>query len=428
MRTLLILAACWLAFFTALLQRQGANTWSRVATAKVLVEQGTFSVDVVPSIFGNVDKVLINGRFYSDKPPGLALLAAGIYYPLYHMGLRLGPAGHSVAYALITFLLIGGSTLACLVAFDRALQIVGLDESGRVLMTAGLAFATLMLTWSTTLNNHSFAGAWIFVAFYLLLKARNEKGKKLLITSLRAGAAVGLAASADTACLLFVAGFGLYIILRKALRQGLIPYLSAACLTILPGTIISRIIVGDFRPALVHPEFFHYPGSYWNNGPEQLSGVAINHPGFAFRYALTCLAGPNGFLIYNPLLLIALFCAVRLVAAGRPFWKEALLVFGLSSAFMGYFFLTSSNYGGGSYSIRWFVTLIPLLWFFAFPFFSNWTPAKKWSYIALCSFSFVVGCVGLLDPWSPTTFFPGTPAFVINSRAVVSRIEGWAAH
>jgi hypothetical protein len=99
-----------------------------------------------------------------------------------------------------------------------------------------------------------------------------------------------------------------------------------------------------------------------------------------------------------------------------PLWKEATLALCLSGLFMGYFFLNSSNYGGHSYSIRWFVTLIPLMWFFAFPYFSNWTNRKMWGFTLLFSFSLLVALVGALDQWPPTLLSPGRPAFAINLR------------
>jgi len=421
-RTFLLIAAVLLGLLTTSFQPQNSNTLTRLATAQALVARGTFAIDNEKSTPENVDKVLVRGSFYSDKPPGLALLVAAVYYPLYHAGLRLDTS-RNLAYGIITFLLIGGSTLLCLAAFYSALGLVGLHESGRMLMTAGLAFATLMLPWSTTLNNHVFSGSWIFVSFYLLLNAKTRDDNRIF-RIIAAGAAAGLAASADSACALFVAGFGIYILLTQQLRRATAWYLAAAILMMLPSIAISHAITGDFRPMAVHSEYFHYPGSYWNNSLDHLSGVQPNGLAFAFRYALFCLAGPNGFHLYNPLLLIALYFLVRRAATSQSLRMEALLVLILGGIFAGYFFLYTSNYSGASYSIRWFVTLIPLLWFFGFPFFENWTVPRKWVYLTLCFVSVAVAFVGALNQWPDTLDYPQTPAFVLNWRsAVVPRID-----
>lgn len=412
-RTFIIFTACVFAFLTTYFQAGSSSWWSRISAGKALVERGTWSIDAEPWTPVSVDKILVRGKFYSDKPPTMALLVAAIYYPLYHLGFHL-QMGWSPVYALITFILIGGSTLACLWAFYRALEYAGASQSSRLIMTAALAFATLMLPWSTTFNNHSFAGAWIFIAFYLLLRSNAGPGYDALKDCLMAGAAIGLAAAADSACTLFVGGFAVYIVLSKRLRRGLLAYLAAAVLVMLPGIIISRMIAGDFRPLILHSEFFHYPGSFWNTSKDELTGIKINDPAFACKYALLCLMGPNGFLLYDPLLFIALYYAIRLAVRGGPFWKEAALVLLLSGTFMGYFFLNSTNFSGHSYSIRWFVTLIPLLWFFAFPFFSNRTRTKMWCFSALAFVAFLIAVVGVFGQWPPTLLYPGRTAIAIN--------------
>jgi len=390
-----------------------------------LVEHGTLAIDETPAVRWTVDKIFVRGHFYSDKPPTMSLLAAAIYYPLYHAGFRLKPPEsgdefgsrkpeRNLSYGLITFVLMAGSTLCCLAAFYGALGFVGLPARRRVWMTAGLAFATLFLPWTTTLNNHAFSGSWTFIAFYFLLRAKSAP-EKVAVPVLVAGAAAGLAAASDPACLLFVVGFGAYILGSAKLRRVTVWYAAAALLIMLPGILVNYSITGDLRPPNTHVEYFDYPGSYWLHGHEALSGVTRNDLGFALKYGFLCLFGPNGFLLYNPLLAIAIYYAVRLVTSRQPFWIEALLVLVLVTMFTGYFFLYSSNYGGYSYSIRWFVTLIPLVWFFAFPFFAEWTPAKSRIYTGLFVLSSIVAFTGLWNPW-PWTLGTNTPAFVLNWR------------
>ena len=60
---------------------------------------------------------------------------------------------------------------------------------------------------------------------------------------------------------------------------------------------------------------------------QSLSGTGINNLSFTIRYAARALVGPDGFLIYNPFLLIALWGLVLELRPGRPFFYEALIVF-----------------------------------------------------------------------------------------------------
>jgi hypothetical protein len=90
----LVLATCGVFTFPAwesLLQRLGAspesleaggrwhrpfsaNDLSNLATIRALVEQGTWAID--RSGFQSSDQALIDGRYYSVRPPVLALLAS----------------------------------------------------------------------------------------------------------------------------------------------------------------------------------------------------------------------------------------------------------------------------------------------------------------------------------------------------------------
>jgi hypothetical protein len=414
---LLLLTAAVLALITLWSRPNNPNVLSRLAATQALVEHGTLVIDSIPYTPKLIDKVFAKGHFYSEKPPTLSLLAAVIYYPLFHAGFRLS-THRNPAYAAITFLLIGVSTLLCLAAFYHALGLAGLGEAARMWMTGGLAFASLLFPWSTTLNNHAFSGAWTFIGFYFLLKTKSVRREKIPAQLLLAGASAGLAAAADSACILFVAGFGLYNLATRELRRATLWYAIAAGIVILPGILINYSVTGDLRPAATHAELFIYPGSHWAGGSESLSGVKRNDFAFAVRYGWSCLFGRNGFLLYDPLLLIALYQGVQLILARKPFWREALLVFILATIFVGYFSLYTTNQGGFSYSIRWFVTLIPLLWFLAFPFFMQWTRAKAWTYGVLFAVSFLIASVGTFEPW-PATLSTHEPAFVLNCRYVV---------
>jgi hypothetical protein len=430
-RGLILLTGALLGLFIAYWQPQSSNTWSRVATVRALVERGTLSVDQDPATSSNVDKAFVRGHFYSDKPPTLTLLASAVYYPLYRLGMRLTD-GRNPVYWFITFLLISGSTLLCLAAFHQAAGLVGLNEKGRLWMTAGLAFATVLLSWSTTINNHSFSAAWVFIAFFLLFRAKLASARagptpeRIPLWALLAGGAVGLAAAADTACALFVVGYAGYMLASRPLRRGLPWYLGSAFLVMLPGLAVSHALTNDFRPIAGHAEYFYYPGSPWLSGPDRLSGFERNSIPFALNYALLALFGPSGFLLYNPLLFIAIFEAVRSVAARRKFWQESLLVLVLCGIFTGYFFLYSSNYGGGCFSVRWFVTLVPLLWLFAFPFFMNWTPARRNLYLALGSAGMFFAMLGAVNPWSgnSTSFHDSSIAMIwrYSLRPELSRL------
>jgi hypothetical protein len=66
----------------ALLTHTHINSWneySRLAAVKALVKRGTWVID--DTALGQLtgDRVLLNGHFYSDKPPVFTFIAAGVY-------------------------------------------------------------------------------------------------------------------------------------------------------------------------------------------------------------------------------------------------------------------------------------------------------------------------------------------------------------
>ena len=73
----------------------------------------------------------------------------------------------------------------------------------------------------------------------------------------------------------------------------------------------------------VTEKYFYYPGSPWYARPGKLSGMGINSPGFLLEYSLVALVGRKGFLLYNPLLLLALPCLVMEIVRRGRFWREA---------------------------------------------------------------------------------------------------------
>ncbi|MEW5987211.1 MAG: hypothetical protein AB1791_11295, partial [Chloroflexota bacterium] len=69
-----------------------SNDASRLATIESLVERDTWTIE--DSRFATVDRIKVGEHFYSDKPPTLSFLGAGVYYVLYHgLGWKLQATG-----------------------------------------------------------------------------------------------------------------------------------------------------------------------------------------------------------------------------------------------------------------------------------------------------------------------------------------------
>jgi hypothetical protein len=100
---------------------------------------------------------------------------------------------------------------------------------------------------------------------------------------------------------------------------------------------------------------------------------------------------------------------------------EAAIAVGVSAAFVLYYGAATTNYGGWSYSVRWFIALIPLLWFFSYPFFLKMTAVKRKLVTVLFAVSLFISVVGALNPWTSERPALITNLEMFHPRAVLSR-------
>ena len=379
------------------------NVTSRLATVDSLAERHTVQIDDSKFVRTS-DKVFVNGHFYSEKPPLLSLLATVVYLPIRALGFTFWNS--TFAYFAITFGLSGVSFLICLVCFYDALLRVGLDDTAATWMTAMLGLGTLCLSFSTALNNHSFPASWLFIGMYFLLRARDSH-RPLWMWA--AGCSFALAVGADTSTALLVAGFGVYVLLESSLRRRALAIVIPCAVVLAAGAAYNYAICGSLRPMQVTPQYFDYPGGHFAPGGEPLTGITRNPLPFALNYLGQLLFGWNGFLLYSPLLLFAIAAAIITIVRRRALWKLAVAVLVTSAGYVVYYALYSSNFAGCSYSIRWYVAFVPILFFFAFPILQE---HSKWIRVAFaCGFavSIPVALLGAVDPWSC-----GAPSILFN--------------
>lgn len=371
------------------------NDASRIATVQSLVESHTFVIDN-SAFIDTGDKVFIAGHFYSDKPPSPSILGAVIYFPLYHagFGLHLGP---SIPYYFVTLLSVRLFWLLGTVAFFFLLEFTGLDAEMRLLASLALALGSLYFSWSTTFNNHALAAAFLSIGFYFLLKARLEASVKLNLGV--AALFLALAGTADMPTGVFYALFLLYVVRDPRLRPGAAFYVLPLLVTFLPTLAINYSIHGSIVPVQVVESYFQYPGSPWI-GSHGLSGMRINTAWFFLSYALLMLIGPKGFLLYNPILCVSLWGLVRAIRQKSVFFYEAIVIAAGSGALVFYYLLFTNDFGGWSYSIRWFVPVLPLLFFFLYPYFQAFDQTRKRQFRVLLSVAVTISFVGALNPWS----------------------------
>jgi hypothetical protein len=382
---LVVLVAALVAAVSARGYAGGPNDGSRLATAESLVDYHTFAID--ESIFvkvpprtapaqtlpyplsfhhlpdhGTVDKVLVGGRFYSEKPPVPALWMAGLYRGLQGAaGLRARERADYFCYALT----LGSSGLAYVMAvwgICRVGRILRLRPGPRLGLAASFALSTLALPYTRHVNGHIVLLAlavWLFAVLAAVVPGAARRDTPAPAWGLlTAGTLTGLAYSVEqpTGGLLLAGTLAVLTLCRPWQRS-----LALAGVAALPWALLHHAIVygcaGTLRPVNTHPEFFAYEGSEFN--ATNLTGF-WNHRGAGelLEYAGGLMVGPRGFLLSNLPLLLAVPAAgflLRRLPRERPL---LLLACGWGAGTWLTYAVLSNNYAGACCSVRWFVPLL----------------------------------------------------------------------
>ena len=335
----------------------GWNDGSRLATVECLVDHGTWVID--DSVFaGTKDKLLIGGRFYSDKSPVPAVLMAGEYAVLKAIT-GWTAADRTDRFCESLCLATAGLTYVLAVwSIDRLGRALGLSPSLSLALTASFALTTVAPVYARHVNNHilllAVAAALLVQMVELRRMADVAPGTGRLLA---AGALAGLAYTIDLgAGPIIVLGAAALVAYRRRLT-GLLPFAAAAVPWVLLHHGLNYAIGGTLGPANANLEYLRWPGSPFN-AANATGGWAHESIAHFFGYAVSLLIGLKGFLIHNPPLLLAVPMAIVLVARRVPEAPELVMASGWAVGAWLLYAAASTNSGGLCCSIRWFVPLL----------------------------------------------------------------------
>lgn len=393
---------------------EAGNDASRFATIESLVDRGTGAIDG-SRYHWTVDRVTIDGRDYSNKPPLLSLAGAGVYWVLEHAaGLTFVDDEPAVVWAL-TFLLAALPSVLLVGIFHRAL-VSRWGERGAAprtlaLVTAALAIGTILTAFSTTLANHAAAAALLFAACEAAWSGAGA----------RAGLALALVVGIDTVPgLLFLPA--LAVVLRdSAGRRGLLRYGAS----LLGGAVLlvaaNLLVVGSpWLPKMV-------PGAidYSSRMAPSVAGVLLPS---SWTYPFSALFGWHGFFSVSPVLLFGAWGMVRAMRPGAgPFatrWTltlaaACLLMIVAHAIFVG-------SYGGWSYGFRYLVPIVPVLLFFAPAALASGKSSRR-LFVPALAFSCLTALLGAYHPWPPGDE-PGTgrhPVASVVTNPIGGNLAAW---
>jgi hypothetical protein len=424
---LVVLGAVALAVVGALPYAGAWNDGSRLATVESLVDHHTLAID--HSIFvavppaedpearnpyiqndpemadllrkGTRDKLLIRGRFYSDKSPVPALFMALLYQALQVLtGLTARRQPEAFCYAL-TLASSGLAYVASVWAVFRTGRVLRLAPAFCLALAGSLALATVAPVYSRQVNNHILllgVAAVLMLAFARLAEVVRA-GRPSWALLAWAGTLAGLGYAIDL-------GAGPPLLISSMLlvawrcRSG--RALAVFALAALPWLALHHAVNyatgGTFQPANAVPEYFQWEGCPFN--ATNLTGT-WNHPDFGhfLLYAVALLFGKHGFIGHTLPLLLALPGLVILLWRRTAEWPE-LVFAGLccGGTWLAYA-ATSTNYSGVCCSIRWFVPLLAPAYYVLAVLLKHY-PGRRADFLILSGWGTVlIGLAWGYGPW-----------------------------
>jgi hypothetical protein len=410
----ILLFFVFLALWAVLAKAYVTRSWqeqSRMATVQTLVEQATFVID--HTLFNNTgDKIFVNGHFYSDKTPLLSVAAASLYAVLYHAfdleldpidcipdddpaACRLfGPSGaRFTAFYWLNLAFIGVPSALLVALFWKAMidqQAGGLLATG---LAAALGIASPIAPYSIVFVGHVPAALCLFAGFALL--ARSPVRPR---TFFWAGVCLSLAANIDLLLAVFSAAFGIWVLLAR--RAHIAPFALGVFIPFALTAAINYWAAGTIVPLYFDPKAYDFPGTVLNPTVGGTSGFYSLE--FGVNYAYEMLVGRRGVFAFTPLLLGSI-AGLWIVMRDRlhPLRSLAIAFSAGCLAFTTYLILRTDNFGGVAWGTRWFVPLVPLLWYYIAVVFER-PRGRGWMAIlaTAAALSLLTTLPGLHDPWS----------------------------
>ena len=401
----------------------GWNDTSRLGMVEAIVEHHRLYLDGTEMGRKSGDVCMIDGHYYSDKPPAVALLAVPVYAAEVAHGLTFrSDLGH--AYYWTTLLTIGLTTILGLAALARFLRGLVPDSRWRALTILALGLGSLNTAYSVTFSNHPPSGTALLVGILLVWTWRRFDAG--LATLVAGGFLVGIAATADHGAAFYVPFLLLYVLLPAAPRPvtAIVALSTAVAVPLAAYAAYAYALSGSIMPLPLQPRLFEYPGSYFSETAGHLAGSSIPHASLREfgAYVWLCTFGERGVFAHTPVLLFVAIGMLRLLVDRRYRWRgEILLVTAPSLVLTTYYLVTSDNPGGNSYGVRWFCLFIPLLFVFLPDAYATLRSraARAGFWLALAA-SVAFAQIGARDPWlDPTPYGSG------YSWVLVLRAHGW---
>lgn len=338
-------------FYTKTEVSLAGNESTRFGVIQAVVDQGVFYFN--NTAFRSVDRVVLDGKVYSDKPLLPAMVGAAVYKAVQVLtGINFSDHYHLAIY-LVNLLMFTTINLLIFILFWRKVM----PMRGALFLKVTAAFFLCAGTWifsySVTMNNHTPTALLLLLWFLLLDDFGRSQTLSLVFL---AGIVTGAAANCEIPPGALAGLVGLPVVWTLAKPE---VRRRAMTLYIVAGAAMVLFFVGLNYAAYGTPVPLYISGG---------SGTFTPGTGMKFypEYFGEALFGRRGVFSYQP---FALFAIPFLVGWGwrklRPAERGAAAA---GSATIIFYLVMTNEYGGWAYGFRYLIPVLPLFWYLALRF------------------------------------------------------------
>jgi hypothetical protein len=359
---------------------------SRLATIESLVTNRSFTIDTTKEFWPSRDIAMMNGHYYSPKPPLLAVIGAAAYKAYTHVR----PISFKNKTETIIFfsVMIGFLPhLLLLMYFYMFLEIWVDDPVARAWAFACISLGYLGTGYAATMNNHTPTAAFILAAFYHAYTIRSGRSGAFW-HYLLVGFFSSLAGMIDIPSSVFMAALFVYLVTYNPVKTMLF-FVPAALPCVVFTALVDKSISGTIMPLQSISKAFKFEGSYWKR-PDGIDALDESK----LLYAFNILFGHHGFFIMTPILLFGFNEAVKCFRRKDFYWREAALVLGPTLILIVFYIFYTKNYGGYNVGFRWLIPAMPPLILFTARWL-NKTPPTRWMIVFV--FMLLISGLNMID-------------------------------
>lgn len=288
------------------------------------------------------DFAVFHGHRYAAKAPGLALWTIPAFLALDAAG---GAKASGNEFRILWFLGLWATVLPAAVLFLLVRKVVdGIVPGYGTITATTLGVATLILPFASIFFAHALTATLGFAAFALLWHDRHAGARALTVAL--AGVLAGLAITVELPAVILAAALACYLLSRRRPAVRMLRFGVGALAGVTPLLLFNQWAFGS----VAH---LSYAGAEGNR--TGLFGVATP----SFHVASELLFSRIGLLRLAPVLAVAVVGLAGLYRRG--YRAEALLVAGLSLAYLVFNSGYATPFGGYSPGPRFLVPIIPFL-------------------------------------------------------------------